>query len=88
MNEELMEMLEDKAVTFPEFDSCVAGIVIRANGESVVCYDYHKVIAQLSLDMPEEDAVEHFYFNVVGSNLGEYTPCFLFKNPDYALTDI
>lgn len=88
MNEELMEMLEDKAITFPEFDSCVAGIVIRANGESVVCYDYHKVIAQLMLDMSEEDAVEHFYFNVVGSNLGEYTPCFLFKNPDDDIADV
>ena len=51
MNEELMEMLEDKAITFPEFDDCVAGVVIRANGESVVCYDYHKVIAQLSLEI-------------------------------------
>lgn len=88
MNEELMEMLEDKAITFPEFDSCVAGIVIRANGESVVCYDYHKVISQLSLDMSEEDAVEHFYFNVVGSNLGEYTPCFLFRNVDDDSTDL
>ena len=88
MNEELMEMLEDKAVTFPEFDDCVAGVVIRANGESVVCYDYYKVIAKLSLDMSEEDAVEHFYFNVVGSNLGEYTPCFLFTAPDALSSDL
>jgi hypothetical protein len=53
-----------------------------------VCYDYHKVIDQLTLDMSEEDAVEHFYFNVVGSNLGEYTPCFLFRNFDDNSTDL
>lgn len=88
MDEGLMEMLEDKAITFQEFDGCVAGVVIRANGESVVCYDYHKVIAQLMHDMSEEDAVEHFYFNVVGSNLGAFTPCFLFRNIDASITDV
>jgi hypothetical protein len=81
MNEELMEMLDDETITFPEFDNCLAGVVIRANGRPVVCYDYYKVIEKLKLDMSEEDAIEHFYFNIVGSYLGELTPCFLFTSP-------
>ena len=26
--------------------------------------------------MSEEDAYEHFYYNVIGSYVGKYTPCF------------
>jgi hypothetical protein len=33
-------------------------------------------------EMTEEDALEHFYYNMMGSYVGENTPCFLFKEND------
>ena len=81
MNDRMKEMLEDEAVVFPEFEHCIAGVVLQANnGNRVVCYDYEKVIATLSKDMSEDEAIEHFYFNIAGAYLGEYTPCFLFRD--------
>ena len=32
--------------------------------------------------MNGDDAVEHFYFNVLGSYVGDYTPCFITKLND------
>ena len=32
--------------------------------------------------MSEEDALEHFYYNMIGSYVGESTPVFLFKEND------
>ena len=39
-----------------------------------LCYDQDKIIEILMRDMTEEEAIEHFHFNVVGGWVGEYTP--------------
>ena len=33
--------------------------------------------------MTEEDAMEHFYFNMMGAYVGEHTPVFLFEEGDH-----
>lgn len=86
MNEELLELLDDDAIVFDEFESCIAGVIARFGQENIICYDYRKVIDQLMADMSEEDAVEHFYFNIIGSGLGSRTPCFLFTSESTGLT--
>jgi hypothetical protein len=44
----------------------------------VVLYDTTKCIDILMKrdKMTEEEAIEFFYYNVIGSWVGEYTPCF------------
>jgi hypothetical protein len=44
----------------------------------VVLYDTSKCIDILMKrdKMTEEEAIEFFYYNVIGSWMGEYTPCF------------
>jgi len=59
------------------FDDCVIGIVHSFSGEPILAYDYHKVIEKLMKDMSEEDAIEHFNFNIVGAYVGKKTPIYI-----------
>lgn len=43
----------------------------------VAVYDYTKCIEILAREMPEDEAVEYFEFNVVGAYMGEHTPVFV-----------
>lgn len=57
------------------FDECVIGTKMR-EGVKVLHYSSKKCIEVLMEDMSEDDAIEHFEFNVVGSYVGEKTPKF------------
>ena len=59
------------------FDDCVMGVVYSFSGEPILAYDYHKVIKKLMKDMSEEDAIEHFNYNIVGSYVGKKTPIYI-----------
>tara|TARA_B110000240_G_C13445402_1_gene430080 strand:+ start:169 stop:414 length:246 start_codon:yes stop_codon:yes gene_type:complete len=61
------------------FEKAFVGSSISAfNREQVAIYDYEECIAVLiQQDMSEEDAVEHFQYNVIGSWVGEDTPIFI-----------
>jgi len=71
--------LEDVAETYPdllymdEFKEALMGVVERI-GTVSLCYDQDKIIEILMRDMTEEEAIEHFNFNVVGGWVGEHTP--------------
>jgi len=61
------------------FENAFVGSSISAfNREQVAIYDYEECIAVLiQQDMNEEDAVEHFQYNVIGSWVREDTPIFI-----------
>ena len=60
------------------FEQALVGSSISAfNREQVAIYDYEECIAVLMKDMSEEDAIEHFQYNVIGSWVGEDTPIFI-----------
>jgi hypothetical protein len=62
------------------FDDCIIGICESFGGESVVAYDYDRVIASLeSQGMSEEEAVEYHEFNQLGAYVGERTPVFIHR---------
>ena len=58
------------------FDEAILGIGTQFNMSCVV-YDQQKCLEILSRDMPIDEAIEYFLFNVVGSYVGEDTPIFL-----------
>ena len=70
--EELKEIHPD-LLYMEEFEEALMGIVERINTVST-CYNTGKIIEILMRDMPEEEAIEHFHFNVVGGWVGEHTP--------------
>ena len=53
------------------FDDAIIG-VDEDSGRLI--YSVSKCLTILQEDMNEEDAIEHFYFNVSGSYVGEKTP--------------
>ena len=59
------------------FGDALVGIVERANLPTIACYNKYKCIEILTKDMNWFEAEEYFYYNVVGSYVGENTPCFL-----------
>jgi predicted methyltransferase len=56
----------------------IVGTAERFGMHKVVLYDTTKCIDILMKrdKMTEEEAIEFFYYNVIGSWVGEYTPCF------------
>ena len=61
------------------FEKAFIGITIpNPSSEEVAVYDYYKCIEILKNrdGMTEDDAIEFFYFNVVGAYVGKYTPVF------------
>ena len=60
------------------FDKAIMGIVERFGMNPVVLYNKNKCInIMIKRDgMTEEEAIEFYYYNIVGSFMGEHTPCF------------
>jgi len=72
MLEEIIENFHDEEILIADgFNAAVIGI--DENSMRVV-YSVSKCIAILMEDMPEEDALEHFSYNVSGAYVGEKTP--------------
>ena len=65
-------------LTADGFDDAIVGTAERFGMHKVVLYDTSKCIDILMKrdKMTEEEAIEFFYYNVVGSWMGEYTPAF------------
>ena len=70
------------------FEGALVGYIERAGLPTVACYDKDKCIEILAEDMSYDDANEYFYFNVVGSYVGENTPCFLTRVINEELEDV
>jgi hypothetical protein len=73
-------MEESDMLVMDGYDDCIIGTIERCGQPIIYCYDKVKVIDHLkSNGMTEDEAVEFFYFNQVGSWMGDTTPCFLSK---------
>ena len=64
------------------------GVSIRFGQEPIMCYDYNIVIQNLINDgMTEEEATEFFDYNIIGSWVGDDTPCFIVSFEDFCLDE-
>jgi hypothetical protein len=75
--EDLAEL--DPDILFADgFDEALIGVVERACQPTIALYDRDKCIAILMKrdKMSDEEAVEFFEFNVIGSWVGDRTPAF------------
>ena len=80
----MLHEMYDGLMIMDFFDDCIIGVIRGVDSEDKVCYSYKKVIAKLMRDdeMSEEDAIEHFYFNMIGAYVGKHTPVFLFEEDE------
>lgn len=75
--ESLIEIYPDEELLIADgFDEAVIGI--EENTMRII-YSVSKCLEIIEANgMPEEEALEHFYFNVHGSYVGDKTPIFCF----------
>ena len=72
MLNEIIERYEEEAFLKADgFDEAIIGV---NEADMRLIYSVKKCIEILCRDMNEEEAIEHFDFNVRGSYLGEKTP--------------
>ena len=65
------------------FDEAIIGIGSRCGQPDIIAYDVNKCIKILmDQGMTDEEAMEFFEFNVVGSWVGEETPIFVRERHD------
>ena len=64
------------------FDSCIVGVARRLGMDPVLVYDEQKMVDTLAVaaDIPEEEAIEHLWFNTFGAWLGDGTPLIMWMN--------
>jgi hypothetical protein len=81
VRDDVVEASGDEEMLFADgFDGAVLGYFQRCGQDPVVVYDREKCIEIImSWGLSEEDAEEHFEFNVVGGWVGERTPAFLIR---------
>lgn len=75
--EELAEM-DEEILCADGFDDCIIGYVEQFGRPAIALYDKELMIAKLinEEEMDEESALDHLYYNILGSYVGEYTPAF------------
>ena len=71
-NREILAEMEGEFLVADGFDDAILGTV-----NDIVIYSKTKCIEILKQDMSEEEAIDYYYFNVVGSYVGEKTPMFV-----------
>tara|TARA_R110000824_G_scaffold218435_2_gene405054 strand:+ start:5475 stop:5783 length:309 start_codon:yes stop_codon:yes gene_type:complete len=67
-----------EAMTMDGFDDCIIGVCQRFGQEEIITYSLDRVIKKLeSQGMTYDEALEWYEFNMIGSWVGETTPCFV-----------
>ena len=63
------------------FDNAIVGVGERNNTDSMIVYDYDKMVKVLVTrdDMSYEEAEEYIEFNIVGAWIGDTTPIIVTK---------
>jgi len=65
---------EDEFLKADGFDNAIIGVSEGFNEPTRLIYSVRKCVNILMVDMTEEDALKHFYFNIKGAYMGEKTP--------------
>ncbi len=77
MTREKINELAEGAILLDGFDDCIIGITEEFGGCIRLLYSRDKILESLQKDMSEEDAIEYYYYNIVGGYFGEQNPIFL-----------
>ena len=69
--------LAEGAVILEGFDDCIVGVSESFGEEPRIIYSKKQIITKLMEDMTQEDAVDYYYYNIVGGMFGAQNPIFL-----------
>jgi hypothetical protein len=76
-NQDLLAEINDEILLCAGFDEAIIGYV-EIFSKTIALYDKQKCIQILMErdNMTEEEAIDFFNYNIVGSYVGEHTPAF------------
>jgi hypothetical protein len=77
MTKEEVKELAEGAILLDGFDDCITGVVEEFGNGIRILYSRDKILESLQKDMSYEDALEYYYYNIVGGHFGERNPLFL-----------
>jgi hypothetical protein len=69
--------LAEGAVMLDGFDDCIVGVSESFGEEPRIIYSKKQIITKLMKDMSQEDAVDYYYYNIVGGMFGTQNPIFI-----------
>lgn len=73
--QEILENFPDESFLKADgFDDAIIGV---EESSMRLVYSTNKIIEILKQDMNEQDAIEHYYFNIQGTYVGSQTPIFV-----------
>lgn len=77
MNKDKYIDLADGAVMLDGFDDCLIGVSESFGEEPRLIYSKKQIICKLSKEMSNEEAIEYYYYNIVGGHFGTQNPIFI-----------
>lgn len=77
MNDNKYFDLAEGAVMLDGFDDCIVGVSESFGEEPRIIYSKKQIITKLMKDMSQEDAVDYYYYNIVGGMFGTQNPIFV-----------
>lgn len=85
--EEWLNELNPEAIYFDGLEDAIVGYAQQFSGDPLVVYSFDQIIKILtSEDMTEEEARDHFGFNIQGTWAGPGTPLILYSIPGVLLS--
>ena len=70
--------INEDAIIYPNLNEALIGICEQFGRPPVAAYDLNKCITLLMEDgMDEDEAMDYFYFNTLGTWAGDSTPVFI-----------
>jgi hypothetical protein len=78
MNSSIIAKVHPDLIVIDGFDDCIVGTAERFGSELFAVYDLSKILAKLeSQGMTEDEAMDFYCQNQLGSYLGDRTPAFM-----------
>lgn len=77
INREIIDELAEGAIILDGFDDCVIGISEEFGNGPRLIYSKNKIIQKLLVGIDYEEALDYYYYNILGGYFGEQNPIFL-----------
>lgn len=74
---EILDELAEGAIILDGFDDCIVGISEEFGNGPRIVYSKNKIIQKLMVGIDYEEALDHYYYNILGGYFGEQNPIFL-----------
>jgi hypothetical protein len=74
---EILDELAEGSIILEGFDDCIIGISEEFGNGPRIVYSKNKIIQKLMVGIDYEEALDYYYYNILGGYFGEQNPIFL-----------